>query len=636
MKPVRLRLAGALLLTVLPNAFAFAQSGDRPAHAVPETVVTATRIATPLDQIGASVTVITGEELKRRQYDHLADALREVPGLSVQQNGGPGRLTSVFTRGGNSNHTLVLMDGVPINDMADTSNAFNFGNMTTVGIDRIEIVRGPMSTLYGSQAIGGVINIITAKGKGDPKETIIAEAGSFRTFAEQANLRGAQGRFAYNMTASRFDTEGISVTPHRRRGASGVNPEPDGFHSTTVSGRFDAELSDRADLTYFTRYTGTRGDNDSAIEDPNSRDKSRYMLNKLQGSADLFDGLWKPTLAFSRYSVDRIDMNDFDRTSSTNRFTRNAGHRDKAEMQNDLYVSDGVKFVLGMERQHEMFTNREVTTSTRRSKATADTAAGYIQGLFESGDANLALAGRMDEHDAFGSHGTWRASPSLYVRESDTRLKAAYGTGFKAPSLYQLYVRTASFSGNPALLPEESRGYEAGIEQGFGKTLKGGTTFFRTDTKNLIVSNSNFSSSINLGSALARGLESFLAWKPSEAWTIRLDHTFQKSEDRSNGQELLRRPKHKLGLRADWQIDEDWEVGAGMHHSGFRADTDADRFTRSYHDGYWVARLTSSYRLSETWSIFGRVENAFNIEYEEPTGFARPRRAIFSGVKATF
>lgn len=630
----RIFLIPALAWLVL-SANAQAQSPGQPVHALPETVVTATRIETPIDKVGATVTVITAEEIRRKQYDNLADALREVPGLSVQQNGAAGKFASVFTRGGNSNHTLVLMDGVPINDMADPSNAFNFGGMSMVGIDRIEVVRGPMSTLYGSQAIGGVINIITAKGKGDPKATIVGEAGSFNTYAGQANIRGSQGRFAYNMTAGRFDTDGISVTP-RRRDRQGRGHEDDGFHSTTVNGRFDAELSDRVDLTYFTRYTGTRGDNDSAIEDPNSRDKNRYVLNKLQGSADLLDGLWKPTLALSRYSVDRIDMNDFDHASTTNRFSRNAGDRDKIEMQNDLYVDDGIKFVVGGERQHESFRNREVTTSTQRTKATSDLAALYVQGLFESGDAGLSLAGRVDEHDAFGRHMTWRASPTYYVRDTDTRLKAAYGTGFKAPSLYQLYVKTASFNGNPALLPEESRGYEAGVEQGFGKTLKGGTTFFRTDTRNLIVSNSGFTSSINLGSAMARGLESFVAWNPTEAWTIRLDHTFQHSEDRSNGQELLRRPKHKIGLRADWQVDDDWEIGAGLQYSGFRADTDADQFTRSYYDGYWVARLTTSYRLSDTWRVFVRMENAFNNQYEEPTGFAQPPRAIYGGVRATF
>ena len=623
------------VLACLSAATAAGQTTGRPVHAVPETVVTATRIETPIDHVGSTVTVITAEDIQRKQYDNLADLLREVPGMSVQQNGGVGRLTSVFTRGGNSNHTLVLMNGAPINDMADPSNAFNFGGLTTAGIDRIEILRGPMSTLYGTQAIGGVVNIITEKGKGDPKSTVSAEAGSFHTFVETAGLRGSRGRFGYNVAAGRFDTDGISVTP-RRRDRNGIGHENDGFHSTTLNSRLDADLTGNVDMTLFTRYTETRGDNDAAIEDPNSRDKSRYLLNKLQGSADLFDGVWKPTLALSRYSVDRIDENDPDRSSTTSRFTRNGGDRDKIEMQNDVVVMDGMKFVVGGERQSEMFRNREVTTSTVRSKASAETAAGYVQGLFDSGNAHLSLAGRVDEHDAFGRHNTWRASPSLYVPETDTRFKAAYGTGYKAPSLYQLYVRTASFSGNPDLKPESSKGYEAGIEQGFGKTLKTGTTYFRTDTTNLIVSNSSFSSSVNLGSAQARGLETFAEWTPSEAWKIRLDHTYQHSEDRANGQELLRRPKHKLGLRADWQADDDWEIGAWLHYSGFRADTDADQFTRSYYDGYWVARLTTSYRLSETWQAFGRMENAFNNQYEEPTGFAQPPRAIYAGLRARF
>lgn len=625
----------ALLACALWPWGAVGQPAPRPAYAVPETVVTATRIETPIEQIGSTVTVITGEELKRKQYDNIADALREVPGLSVQQNGGAGRITSVFTRGGNSNHTLVLIDGARVNDMSDPSGVFNFGALTTAGIDRIEVVRGPMSTLYGSDAIGGVINIITAKGKGAPVATVAAEAGSFNTYAENANLRGSQGRFGYNVTVGRFDTDGISVTP-RRRDRSGKGHENDGYHNTTLNGRFDAEVNDIVDLTLFTRYTGLRGDNDAAVEDPNSRDKNRYVLNKLQGTADLLDGAWRPTLAVSRYSVDRLDMNDPDHASTTNRHSRNFGDRDRIEAQNDFAVADGVKFVAGAERQHENFSNRETTTATVRSKASNKTAAGYLQGLFDSGDAHLALAGRIDEHNAFGQHATWRASPSLYARESDTRFKGAYGTGYKAPSLYQLYAKTAFSIGNPNLMPETSKGYEAGVEQGFGKSVKAGTTFFRTDTKNLIVSNSTFTSNINLGGAKSRGFESFVSWTPVDDVTLRLDHTYQHSEDASNGQELLRRPKHKLGLRADWQIHDDWEIGAGLQYSGIRADIDADTFGRTYPDGYWVARLTTSYRISDTWRAFGRMENAFNIQYEEPSGFAQPPRGIFVGLRATF
>jgi vitamin B12 transporter len=629
------RLALAALAGLVAQA-ASAQTTSRPSHAVPETVVTATRIETPIDKLGGSVTVITREDIERRQYDNVVDVLRDVPGMSVQQTGGAGRVTSVFTRGGNSNHTLVLIDGVRVNDMSDPSNVFNFGNLTTAGIDRIEILRGPMSTVHGSDAIGGVVNIVTSRGKGAPAATIAAEAGSFHTFAEQANLRGAQGRFGYNFTVGRFDTKGTSVTP-RRRDTTGKGHEADGYHNTTLNGRFDAELNDTVDLTLFTRYTGANGENDATVEDPNSRDANRYLLNKLQGSADLLDGAWRPTLAISRYSVQRIDANYPDNFSTTYRYSRNTGDRDRVELQNDIVATDGMKFAVGGELQHETFASREITsTSNRPNKASSKASAGYVQGQFEKGDANLATGVRLDQHNAFGQHVTWRASPSLYVRETDTRLKAAYGRGYKAPSLYQLYARTQFFTGNPALAPERSQGWEAGVEQGFGKTVKAGTTYFKTQTTNLIVSNSAFTSNINLGSANMHGFESFVAWNVLANVSLRLDHTYQHSEDASNGQELLRRPKHKIGLGADWQVSDDWEVGAGLQYSGLRADIDADTSGRTYPDGYWIGRATTSYRLSPTWRAFGRMENAFNRAYEEPSGFAQPPRAIFAGLRASF
>ncbi|MBM3555398.1 MAG: TonB-dependent receptor [Alphaproteobacteria bacterium] len=624
----------AFLLAAAP---AFAQESTKSPFTLPETVVTANRVQTRLDEVGASVTVLTAEDLERRQIKTMVEALREVPSLSVQQIGGPGRQTSVFTRGANSNHTLVLVDGVRMNDPSDPSGAFNFANLTTLGVDRIEVVRGPASTLYGSDAIGGVINIITAKGQGPMQGKAFAEGGSFRTGAAAAQAKGSEGRFNYNISAGRLQTRGTSVTAPRRR-TNGRNDEPDGYNVNSWNSRLGADLSDTFEIALFSRGDVSHGFTDVAAEDPDSADKQRQMSNRLAGKLSLFDGDWVQTFGVSHMLMDRVNTNDPDRFSTSRSRSTGHGERRKAEWQNDVKVAPGWLVTAGTEHEVNEFTSTNWSaTSNARSKGTDANSAGYAQAKWDiNRDTHVTGGARVDHHDAFGNFPTWRISPTYLVRDTDTRFKAAMGTGFHAPALFQLYGRSGTFGPNPDLQPEISRGWELGFEQGVGKDAAFGSTYFKTNIRDLITSNAAGTMSVNINTAQTYGVESFGRWQPTDRWSLRLDHTYQRTEDASIGQELVRRPKHRVGGSAEWQATDEWMVGSGLLYRGHRADSDADTFGRIYTQGATVMRLFTRYDVNDGVQLFARIENALDRRYEEPSGYNQPQRAYYAGVRVAF
>jgi vitamin B12 transporter len=223
------------------------------------------------------------------------------------------------------------------------------------------------------------------------------------------------------------------------------------------------------------------------------------------------------------------------------------------------------------------------------------------------------------------------------VRETDTRLRASYGTGFKAPTLFQLFGQTAFSTGNPNLQPEESKGWEVGIDQKLaGGRIETGTTYFQTDIKNLIDSDPTFTTFINIGRSTQHGLESYIAVRPIPELVLRVDHTYVSSEDDTNGQQLLRRPQHKINASANLSLTEKWDVGAGVIYNGSRADIDPVSFGRVYPGGYTVVRATTRYAINDNWMLFGRVENLLDRRYENPEGFNQPGIGGFAGVRAKF
>ena len=648
-------LTGLLLAAVCagpPVRSAFAQDATPVAPATDQTAplepgteqvtITATRIETPVAQVASSVTVITRQQIEERKADAVADVLRDVPGLDVVQTAGPGSTTSVFIRGANSEHTLVLIDGVEANDPFTPARTFDFGALTTDNIERIEIIRGPQSTLYGSDAIGGVINIITRKGKGAPTGYASFETGSFGTFREAAGISGSSGLIDYSIGLSHLDDTGISQADSHMPG----NHEKDGYHNTTLSGRVGWAPSDvfRLDLT--TRVVDAHGDLDNFGgpfgDDPNYTFSAQELFTRLQGTFSLLDGKWESKLGVSFTDFSRDYDNPTDHAHPLDSlFAKYRGELVKFDWQNDFYLADWNTLTFGLETQEEIGKDHSVSTSSfgpfveAIPEKTARTNSAYIQDQINIGNRFITTLGvRDDDHEQFGSKVTYHVASSYLFPSTGTRLKATYGTGFKAPTLYQLF----SPYGNPALLPEQSTGWDAGVEQSLLKDkVLLGVTYFKNEFKNLIDFGPMFSF-INVGQAEAKGIEASATWRPCADVTVRASYTRQRTEDKATGLELLRRPCNKAGLDVNWRVRKDTNLNLAVAQVGPRADTNFNAFpsSRVKLGSYTLVNLAATHDLSKRVQLFGRVENLLDQRYEDVFGFGTPGIGVFGGVKVTF
>ena len=463
-------------------------------------VVTATRVATPMSEVGSSVTLISREQIESRQAEYVHEVLRGVPGLDVVRQGGPGQQTSVFLRGANSTHTLVLIDGIEINDPANPGRSFDFANLPVDNVERIEIVRGPGSTLYGSDAMGGVIHIITRKGSGKPVFTLAAEAGSFRTHTGKLALRGGTGRFNYSLAGSYLSSQGISAADQKFG-----NDEKDGYDRKAFSARLGLNATDALVFDVFYHYLDAESELDTFGgpygDDPNNTFNSRSNYFRTQANLSLFGGYWEQTLGFSLADYERSNSDDPD---SDHPFDATRTHYDsrlyKGDWQHNLAISPASMLTLGVEYQEEKasssdersfldyYSGQPATSSNSFPEKSANTTGYYLQNQLQLGENLVATAGlRLDDHSRFGSHETWRLTASYLVPATGTRFKATYGTAFKAPTLAQLYENSAWVVGNPDLDPEKSRGWDAGFEQSlWQERITIGATWFENRFTKLI------------------------------------------------------------------------------------------------------------------------------------------------------
>lgn len=607
--------------------------------ALPELVVSATGAETPEDELAASITVITKEDIDRNQYQTVVDVLKAVPGMNIVQSGGPGKQTSVFMRGTNSNHVLVLIDGMNASDPSTPNGSFNFAHLLAASIDRVEVVRGPLSSLYGSDAIGGVINVITKKGSGPTSGAASIQGGTFRTDAEAANIQGGQGMVNYNFSVDRFYTQSISVTPTWLRGNRPY--EKDGYTNYGYNARVGIDPSEIFGLTLFSRYINSYTAYDSVAEDPNSREKTNQWYNRLQGDLVSLGGRWTNTVGASYVRIDRTDLDDRSAYVASPSRNNNLGERVRFDWTSKFQVMQNLNVIGGADTTQERF--RSQTQLSPPGPFQTISADDRISGAYLNGDVSfmdrifLTLGGRYDDQSRFGSHGTWRGSALYRHLETDTEVHVSYGTAYKSPTLYQLFGRSAFFTGNPNLNPEESKGWEAGVKQSvLNDRLSAGVTYFHNDITNLIQSNATFTSYVNIGKAKTQGIEAFVAASILPNLAARVDYTYTDAHDDISNLWLLRRPWNKLSVAVDWKPIQTVDLGLQAIYDGARADINAQTFGRITPGGYTTVNLTGAWQVTPTWQVFGRMQNAFAKNYQNPNGFQQLGFGAFGGIKATF
>ena len=610
-------LSGAALALVLPS-FAFAQG---------ETViVSATRVPTPVAQIASSVTLITADQIEARQDVSLPDVLRTVPGLSLTQTGGIGGQTSIFMRGTNSNHTKVLLDGIDISDPSNPNGSADISKLLTGAIARVEVLRGPQSGLYGSDAIGGVINIITKAGEGALKFNESLEGGSFQTFNQQLGVSGADGAFHYAASLDHVLSAATPVTPLNLLPA-GVSRNDDYYEGLMASTRLGYDISGNVDLGFVGHYDNGLGritnDAFNPVTFASTPSPRQSRIDTLQydtrGTAHMtaWDGRLDQTLGFGYSSA--IISN----TNPNSGYSLSSGNRTRLDWQGAIKLMEGETLVLGAE------TARDAMRVPVKSGITTNAAFAELQSSL--GALNYAASLRYDDNSRFGNKVTWRVAPTYLLAETGTRFKASFGTGFKAPSLQELF---GPFGRNVNLKPETSIGYDAGVEQALGTDLSAGITWFHNDIKNLVGFDSKFNP-VNIGKARTQGVESFIAWQAMPTLSLRADYTYTDATDQILHLELLRRPRHKASLNAGWKATSDLSFDATLLVVGPQIDGNRSfSIPRLKMPAYTTVNFAANYRLNDLFSLYGRLDNALDTSYQSPDGFLQPGIGGYVGIKA--
>jgi vitamin B12 transporter len=613
--------------------------GSAPDENVPNEniVVSATRLPTPAADVGSSVTVITAADIEARQERSLPDALETVPGLFVEQSGGLGGQTSIFMRGANSNQTKVLLDGIDISDPSTPTGAADIGKFLTGDIARIEVLRGPQSGLYGSDSIGGVINIVTKSGEGPLKLTGQAEGGSFDTFNQRASASGSLDNFHYSVTVDHVHAGATPVTPPSLL-EPGEARHDDFYDGVQASTKLGWDVTGNFDLGFVGHYGSSLGKITNDTFDPvtfagfpspnQTRITTLQFDNRATAHLVLWDGRLDQTVGFG--FTDAITSS----ADPDNGYGLSKGQRTKFDYQGNIGLMQGETLVLGAETYRD--SNRAGYSFGFPSGPTTGitTNAGYAELDSDLGNGiHDDAAIRYDDNSRYGNKVTYHIAPAWLIDATGTKLKASFGTGFDAPALQELF---GGFGANPNLKPETSTGYDAGFEQSLWGTVSGGATWFHNDIKNLIVNGPapDFLYG-NIGRARTQGAETFIAWKPLDTLSLRADYTYTDAIDASTRLQLARRPRNRLSLTGDWQATADLDLDATLLVTGPQSDIGRESGITEKLGGYTVLNLAASYKLTESWSLFGRIENATDTDYQSPDGFLRPRIGAYGGIKAS-
>ncbi len=622
---VRSPIRFAALLAFVPLACFGQEATPTPSLSEAEAesvVVSGTRFDIPFDQSPSSVSVITSQDIEQKQIQRVSDALRGLPGLSAVQTGTAGQLTSVFIRGLRSEHTQVLLDGIPINQ--GLQGAFNFADVTTDDIDRIEVVRGPQSTIYGPRALAGVIQIFTKQGTGRPNVMLAAEGGSYDTFREWGQSDGKADGFDYSVGASRLDTENARPNNNYRNTAA----------ITNVGWSPNDQLRVGSLFTYSVSDTG----NPNTIFD--SRPLDHFLTERWLIGPHID---WKPTEWWEHKFIFSYDherqVNDPNEDGFVGS-TRALFERTQIDYQNDLRPTSWLTLTsgfyysrvdAGQERPFVLFGPTFVSDLTEEI-------AGFVQTTLTPVENLIFVAGgRFDHFNQFGGVWTYRFAGSYKIAKTNTILHSSVGTGFSPPS-----SQDKIFGNNFGLKPERDLGWDIGIRQElWNGRVSSGLTYFRNDLSNVIGFNGLFQT-LNLGAAETQGLEAELRAQPIPDLVFTAAYTYLDAEKTSSkdvsqlpGARLPRRPRNEVYISASYLW---WKRLRTVVEAKFVNAREELNFGGPNFDieDYSFVNVAAEYQVNPHLSLFGRIDNLTNEHYSEVFGFPALGLAAYGGVKVRF
>ncbi|MBU1338721.1 MAG: TonB-dependent receptor [Acidobacteria bacterium] len=632
-------------LVVFPGRGEDTEQKDRQTSLQHQITVTANRIETPERETASSVTVITRQELEAFKNQTVLEALEHVMGISFTQNGPPGSAASLFIRGANPEHTKVMMDGVELNDPITPGRTFDFGLLRIENIDRIEILRGPQSTLYGSDAMGGVVNIITRKGRGNPVFEVSSEAGSYGARGVNAQISGEKAIWDYAVGVSLFENDGVSAAGSAYEG----NEEKDGNRNRSFSWKFGLNPDKRLSFDFTVRSIHSRLEIDSFGgpygDDPNNVQNYRTFLIKGGVRALLLNNRWEQTLNLSMVDYDRTQDNPAD---TLHLFDSEKGEYQsrlsKIDWQNNLYLNGAQTLTFGVEGIQERGESIYESDGMFGPYASlfplqkASTFGIYAQDSLRFGGRFFAAVGaRLDVHNRFGSVLTYRIAPAYLIPSTGTKFRVSFGTGFKAPSLYQLYAPGTLYGpiGNESLVPEKSIGWEAGLDQSFfDERLVIGAGYFHNRFKELILYDS-FRGYYNVGASFSRGVEAAVTARPGEAFFLQASYTRTEARDLDTDSDLLRRPKNRFSAKMSGRVLTIAHLALSFVHVGSRKDLFYVGWTPTAVTMPPFSLMNAALTLDVLphLEIFIRLDNLFDQKYEYVKGYGTFGFAAYGGFR---
>jgi vitamin B12 transporter len=612
------------IVTAMILAACATHAADTVDTKLPDMVVTPTGHATLVHQPGHSISTITADQIAANRWRSLPEALRSVAGLHIVEAGAPGSTVSTYLRGSRSSHVLVLMDGVRMNDPSGPTRESYLSGMDLNNVERIEILRGPQSGLYGADAVAGVINIITKKAAEGVSSSLTLEAGSYETYRVGAELASRQGTLSGAASVSYLESKGFSSASERFAG----NDEADGLERLNVGARVSARPSDSIALDASVNASSWESEYDDGAGPGGDAEGNvaeiEQVLTGLRARFGASDAAWQQTLSAQNSMSDRTFKDSY----GTSTFE---GENWEAEWRHDIAITDGNKLSVGVGYRDETAETDSIDS------VSADNLGVYVQDHICHGAFDAIAGLRYDEHEEFGSELTYRVAPSFALEQTGTRLKGSVGTGFKAPSLYQLYAPAGAFGavGNAALNPETSLGWDAGVEQSVVPgLLTFGITYFASDVEDLIEYVNGYE---NVSKVETRGLEVQASLTPTDNVTVDATYTYTDSENKDTGDALIRIPKDRATLAIGYDVTERTRLNANVLYVGGRNDSYYDSQMFSAVDvrnsSYTVVNLAASFDATDTVTVFARVDNLFDESYEEVYGYGTAGVSGYGGVK---
>ncbi|HVS59265.1 MAG TPA: TonB-dependent receptor [Gemmatimonadaceae bacterium] len=640
-----------LVLAAAPRNSAFAQEKDT-TH-LGTVVVSASKVPRPASTLTQAVTVLLGEDLRARGVTRVSDALREVPGAMLVQNGSYGAVTSLFLRGGESRYTKVLIDGVPVNA---SGGFFDFSHLTTDNIERIEIVRGPASVLYGADAVSGIVQIFTRRGSDEPRASLGARAGTYRSFDVDADAAGDNALGQFSLGAAHHSTDGILPFNNQYRNGTLSSALTLG-HGTAGDARVSARYT-AAEFHYPTDFAGQPVDSNSY------RTQHRLTVG-LDAGRNLSPYAQARFLAGTNEVADLTEdtATPFGATAPEHSAFRSRGYRRNAEGRLSFFLPANATVTLGAnyEKEHERSSNGSgpvggATTQTDSFDASRNNLAYYSELLGNPDERfSYTLSGRVDDNSDYHRFGTYRIGASAGIVPA-VRLRASLSTAFNAPAFNQLRP-TLYTVGSPALRPERIRSAEVGLTtSSWAEPVRLSAIYFTQRFSDLIQyvngGPPSFKGSYaNLTGASSNGYEAELALLPSSNWRGSASYTivnprvtqippgYQGGDN--VGDALIRRPSHSGSVVVTYSRPASAGVGVALNFVGKRADTDFAQFPSPRVTLSAYTKLDISAELPITahsrggLTLNARVENALNKRYEDALHFAAPGRTVLIGARAS-